>query len=318
MAKWGQKGLQTPPFITALNRYVQQLQDDGYGRGTVDLYKTVCNQFLMYLERENFHDLSELTFKDVHPFILYASTLYQSTSMRTLLSALRCFLKYAASMHFTDFDLARAVPSSSARKRQTIPTLTADEEKKLLGGIDRATPVSKRNYAILLLALRLELRSIDIVQLKLADIKWRTNSIAITQQKTGRYLEMPLLADVGNAIIDYLMHGRPNSQTDYVFLKNLAPHGPLSSDTGLWATVSNCMRYAGVRQGDGERKGPHLLRHSVAARLLAAETPLPLISGILGHVNKETTKIYLSTDLAHLRACALGMDGIEVAKEELK
>ncbi|WP_409348074.1 tyrosine-type recombinase/integrase [Paenibacillus gyeongsangnamensis] len=82
--------------------------------------------------------------------------------------------------------------------------------------------------------------------------------------------------------------------------------------------ISSCMKEAGIRQGKGERRGPHCLRHSVAARLLAAETPQPIISSILGHANKDTTKIYLSTDLEHLRACALGMNGIEVAKEEWK
>lgn len=315
--KWGREGLKTPSFVVVLNRYIQQLKDDDYGRGTIDLYKTVCNQFLTYLERENFHDLSQLTLKDVSRFVPYASTLYQSTSMRTLLSALRCFLRYAARMQLTDSDLTCAVPSSFARKTQTIPIITAEEEKKLLGGIDRTTSVGKRNYAILLLALRLGLRSIDIIQLKLEDIKWRTNSIVITQQKTGRRLETPLLADVGNAIIDYLLHGRPKSQACYIFLQSLAPYSPLSPDAGLWAMVSNCMKYAGVRQGKGERRGPHLLRHSVAARLLAAETPLPIISGILGHADKDTTKIYLSTDLEHLRACALGMDGIQVEKGEL-
>lgn len=316
--RWERAELKKPPFVAVWNGYVQQLKAEDYGQGTIELYKTVCKQFLMYLERENFQCLSELTLKDVSGFIPYASTLYQLTSMRTLLSALRSFLRYAARVQLTNSDLTGAVPSSAARKTQTIPTITAEEEKKLFSCIDRTTSLGKRDYAIILLALRLGLRSIDIVQLKLEDIRWRTNSIVIIQQKTGRRLETPLLADVGNAIIDYLLHGRPKSQASHIFLKSMAPYAPLSPDAGLWAMVSNHMKSAGVRQSKGERQGPHLLRHSVAARLLAAETPLPLISGILGHADKDTTKIYLSTDLEHLRACALGMDGIEIAKEELK
>ena len=77
------------------------------------------------------------------------------------------------------------------------------------------------------------------------------------------------------------------------------------------------MKAAGIRQGKGDRKGFHCLRHSLAARLLSEETPLPIISSILGHRNKDSTKIYLSTDLEHLRACALSLRGIEVTKEEL-
>jgi integrase len=78
------------------------------------------------------------------------------------------------------------------------------------------------------------------------------------------------------------------------------------------------MKAAGIRQGKTERKGFHCLRHTLAARLLAAETPLPVISSILGHRNKESTKIYLSTDLAHLRACALSLNGIEIKMEAFR
>jgi site-specific recombinase XerD len=318
LPKWGQPGLKSPQFAQILSCYSKHLEKENYGHGTIDLYKTVCNQFLMYLERNDFRSLSILTLKDVSQFVPYAATLYQSTSMRTLLSALRCFLNYAACKQLTSSDLTFAVPSSCARKTQAIPVITAEEEEKLFGGIDRTTPIGKRNYAMLLLALRLGLRAIDIVQLRLEDIKWRKNSIVVIQQKTGRQLETPLLADVGNAIIDYLLHGRTISRTSHVFLKDVAPYGPLSPDSGLWTTASNCMKNAGIRQGQGERRGSHLLRHTLAARLLAAETPLPLISGILGHANKDSTRLYLSTDLEHLRACALGTSGIEVSKEELK
>ena len=77
------------------------------------------------------------------------------------------------------------------------------------------------------------------------------------------------------------------------------------------------MKAAGIRQDIHDRKGFHCLRHSMAARLLSEETPLPVISSILGHRNKDSTKVYLSTDLAHLRACALSLQGIEVSREEL-
>jgi integrase len=77
------------------------------------------------------------------------------------------------------------------------------------------------------------------------------------------------------------------------------------------------MKTAGIRQDAKDRRGFHSLRHYVATRLFSEETPLPIISSILGHRNKDSTKVYLSSDLVHLRACALGLTGIEVAKEEL-
>ena len=187
----------------------------------------------------------------------------------------------------------------------------------MLTAIDRTTMIGKRDFAILLLAVRLGLRSIDIIRLKLDDIKWRTDSISIIQQKTLRRLEVPLLADVGNAIIDYLLSGRPESNSPYVFLRSQAPHINLSPHAGLYNMVASRMEKAGIRQEKGERRGPHCLRHSLAARMLAEETPLPVISAVLGHANKESTKVYLSTDSGHLRHCALGLEGIEVASKAL-
>ncbi|CAG4933485.1 unnamed protein product [Acidithrix sp. C25] len=170
---------------------------------------------------------------------------------------------------------------------------------------------------MLLLALRLGLRSIDIIQLKPTDIKWRTNSISIIQQKILRRLEVPLLTDVGNAIIDYLLNGRPESNSPYLFLRIQAPYINIAPRGGIYNMVALYMEKANIRQEIGQRRGPHCLRHSLAARLLADETPLPVISGVLGHANKNSTKVYLSTDSEHLRLCALGLEGIEVSSKAL-
>jgi integrase len=126
-----------------------------------------------------------------------------------------------------------------------------------------------------------------------------------------------LLTDVGNAIADYILNGRPDSQLPDIFLRSQAPYQKLSGHPACYGISCKMMKAAGIRQGKGDRKGFHCLRHSLAARLLSEETPLPVISSILGHRNKDSTKVYLSTDLIHLRACALSLAGIEVTKEEL-
>ena len=170
---------------------------------------------------------------------------------------------------------------------------------------------------MLLLALRNGLRCVDIVNLKLGDIQWKSNTIEVVQSKTGVPLVLPLLADVGNVIADYILNGRPDSHQPYIFLRTRAPYRKLSGHSACYRISCKLMKEAGIRQGKGNRKGFHCLRHSLAARLLAEETPLPIISSILGHRDKDSTKIYLSTDLEHLRACALSLTGIEVTKEEL-
>jgi integrase len=152
----------------------------------------------------------------------------------------------------------------------------------------------------------------------LSDIHWTHNTIEIVQSKTDTRLVLPLLADVGNAIANYILNGRPDSQQSYIFLRSQAPYRKMSGHSACYAISRKMMKEAGIRQGEGERKGFHCLRHSLAARLLSEETPLPIISSILGHRDKDSTKIYLSTDLVHLRACALSLTGIEVIRDELQ
>ncbi len=297
--------------------YLNCLKKEGKSADTIQISGIVSRQFLEYLEQRKVKDITEVQLNEISSFIPFISKQYQPTSMRTVLSALRSFLRFVESKNLTEFRLSNAIPSSSGRKTVIVPTITPEEEQKLLNSVDRTTASGKRNYAMLLLALRTGLRSIDIVNLKLGDIQWKSNTIEIVQAKTGVPLVLPLLTDVGNAIADYILNGRPDSQQPYIFLRTQAPYRKLSGHSACYEISCKMMKAAGIRQGKGDRKGFHCLRHSLAARLLAEETPLPIISSILGHQDKDSTKIYLSTDLEHLRACALSLTGIEVTKEEL-
>lgn len=315
LPKWEQQRVETPAYASILSQYRHHLDAADYGRGTRALYPQVAKQFLRYLEQTAIPNLDAVTLVNVSRFIPHAATFYQPTSMRTVLSALRHFLRFVVDAQFTTTDLTGAVPKSFGRKTTVVPTLTVAEERQLLAAVDRTTAIGRRDFAIVLLALRLGIRSVDIVNLQLVDIHWRTNTLNMIQHKTRRRLQTPLLADVGNAIIDYLLHGRPTSSSPYVFLRSEAPFTRLSGKAGVYHVVSTTMKRAGIRQEPGQRRGPHSLRHSLAARLLAAETPLPIIAGVLGHADKDSTRVYLSTDSEHLRACALGLEGIEMTGE---
>jgi site-specific recombinase XerD len=304
-------------YILLHTDYLNCLEKERKGAGTIRIYETISRQFLEYLEQRKVKDVSEVQLTDVSLFIPFISKQYQPTSMRTVLSALRSFIRFVETKNLTAFCLSRAIPSSSGRKTVVVPTITSEEEQKLLDSEDHTTPSGKRNYAMFLLALRTGLRSIDIVNLKLGDIQWKSNTIEIVQAKTGVPLVLPLLTDVGNAIVDYILNGRPDSQLPYLFLRTQAPYRKLSGRSNCFGVSCKMMKAAGIRQGKQDRKGFHCLRHSIAARLLSEGTPLPIISSILGHRDKDSTKIYLSTDLVHLRACALGLAGIEVTREEL-
>ena len=204
-------------YIVMQKEFLNRLQKEGKGSRTIELYEIVSRQFLVYLEEKKIQVIAEIQLDDVRLFIPFISKHYQPTSMRTVFSALRSFLRFVESKDLTPICLSRAIPTSFGRKTTIIPTFTLEEEQKLLGAVDRTTPVGKRNYAMLLLALRTGLRSIDIVNLKLKDIHWKNNTIEIVQEKTDTPLVLPLLADVGNAIADYILNGRPGSPSPISF-----------------------------------------------------------------------------------------------------
>jgi len=293
------------------------LKKEGKSIRTLEIYGIISRQFLEYLELKKVEYISEVSLTDVSLFPSFMTKQYQPTSMGPVLTALRSFLRFVDGKHLSKICLSNAIPSRSAKKTQIVPTITFEEEQKLLTSVDCTTPMGKRNHAMLLLALRTGMRSIDIINLKLGDINWKSNTIEIVQEKTDAPLVLPLLTDVGNAIADYILNGRPDSQLPHLFLRIQAPHLRLSGSSACYWISCKMMKDAGIRQGKKVRKGFHCFRHYLAARLLSNETPLPIISSILGHKNKDSTKIYLQTDLVHLRACALGFKGIEVTKEEL-
>lgn len=176
--------------------------------------------------------------------------------------------------------------------------------KKILEAVDRANPNGKRDYAILLLASELGLRSSDIRNLKFSNLHWEKNTIELTMSKTGKEITLPLLENIGMAIIDYLKYGRPHTDLDIIFLRHISPIQQLSA-SGVTRIVSRYIYKSGIEVKPGQRKGPHALRHSLASALLEENIPLPIISEILGHSDSRTTEIYLKIDIKQLRNCAL-------------
>jgi integrase len=187
---------------------------------------------------------------------------------------------------------------------------TQDDVLKLIRAIDRGNPAGKRDYAIILLVTRLGLRTIDIKRLMLSNLKWQDNRIELVQSKTATAVNLPLLPDVGWAIIDYLKNGRPKVDSPYVFLRHLAPLEPFSDEDRLHQIIIKYMKLAKIPVSPPKKKGMHSLRHTLASRLLAENTPLPVISDILGHISSDSTAVYLKVDISKLRECALDPEGV--------
>lgn len=175
---------------------------------------------------------------------------------------------------------------------------------RVLAAVDRGNPTGQRDYAILLLAARLGMRVGDIQALPLTALHGDTQTIEWVQQKTGRPMCLPLRADIGWALIDSLQHGRPATPVPEIFVRHRAPFEAFGLHAHRHTLVAKYTRRAEMPVPRGSH-GLHALRHGLASTLREAETPLPVIAEILGHVSTHSTQVYLPVDDEALRRGAL-------------
>lgn len=196
------------------------------------------------------------------------------------------------------------------RKQTRIPSVWTDDElKKLIDVIDRGNPKGKRDYAIILLACCLGMRCTDIKNLQMANFCWEEKKLLFIQSKTRESLSLPLTSAVGWAVIDYLKYGRPKLDSPYVFVKHVAPFGPFSEGNHLNQLIKRYMELAHLPTLK-KRRGMHYLRHTMTSMLLEKDTPLSTISDILGHVDTNSTAVYLKVDIKKLKECSLDFEEV--------
>jgi integrase len=234
---------------------------------------------------------------------------YQAKTVEQKLCALRSFLRFASGEGLAGTATADAVPAVPSRKQARVPSVWGPGDvARILDAVDRGNPCGKRDYAIILLVTRLGLRSIDVKRLEFADFDWPGNRLSVAQAKTGSRIWLPLLKDVGWAVIDYVRSGRPASDCPQVFLRHTAPVGPFSDQDHLHQTLVKYARAAHVPLGEKRRHGMHSLRHTLATRLMEDGTPVEQIADILGHQSVTSTGVYLKSSLGLLARCALDPD----------
>ncbi len=190
--------------------------------------------------------------------------------------------------------------------------LPAEKIEMLANSPDPGTVTGIRDRAMLLLGARTGLRPVDIISLRLQDIDWRQGHLTVVQHKTGAVLRLPLLADVGEALANYLLHDRPTGVNDeHVFLRTQAPYVALAPSNRLHHMAAGAFTRTGLGSQPDMGHGFRVLRSSFATRMLEGDTPLPVISGALGHRGISSAKHYLAADEERMRECCLDFGGIE-------
>lgn len=238
----------------------------------------------------------------------FLATYCGSTPKRiaTVLYAMRNYLTFLKVKGFIEKELSGTLPHVRVLRNAFIPhSWKTEDVKKLLESIDRGSPKGKRDYAILLIVVRLGLRVSDIRKLSFHNLNWTRKIITITMQKTGQTIELPLLEDIGWALIDYIKNGRPKTFCERVFVRHRAPFDAVGENESFHKELHRYMQAAGIIAPTGAHCGLHSLRSTLARKMLEADTPLPVISETLGHRNINTTSIYLKIDTEGLRKCTL-------------
>lgn len=301
--------LTTPFFVDIRSRFRSSCEKKGYSQVTTEHYVKQSSYLMDYLAAQGLEDFTEVTLDTVYAYIRTLAGFSYKTVEQNICS-LRAFFRFLYQEGTVPDDLAAKMPMVKARKQTAIPSVWTHEElKQLIEAIDRGSPKGRRDYAIILIACRLGLRCTDIKNLCFENFNWTEKKLCFTQSKTGQPIELPLVPDVGWAVIDYLKYGRPKVESSRIFVRHMAPFLPFAQGDHLDQLIRTYMIKAHIPMR-GKHRGMHSLRHTMASVLLEKDIPLPVISDIIGHLDTNSTAVYLKVDMERLAECPLDFEEV--------
>jgi integrase/recombinase XerD len=250
--------------------------------------------------------VEELGARDVVGFISAASCRYQPRTLELVATSLRSFFRFLRTQGLGANGLEDAVPMVPHRRSGLVRHLDSQAFSELIASLDASSVRDLRDRAIILCMARLGLRVSEVCRLELDDIDWRQGVVSVRTRKTGHGARLPIPAEVGHALAEYLEHGRPDTRGREVFvLLRLRPGAPISASI-VGRAVQRALERAGI---EAPTRGGNLLRHSMATELQARGVRLVQIAGLLGHSELATTRIYAAVDVDALREVALPWPG---------
>ncbi|MFC0428036.1 site-specific integrase [Chryseobacterium scophthalmum] len=262
-------------------------------------------KFCERMEYEKILELKDITAEKILDFMSSVKNCRDHSAI-----ILRAALKKLHDEGVIDRRTSKILDHLKIRVRNEIQTyFTADEILRLEQSINRTISKGKRDYAMILLATRLGLRSSDIRYLKFSNIDWKNNIIRLEQFKTKVPIELPLLVDIGEALIDYIKNGRPKIKSKDIFLRDLGPYTTMTSGA-FYNNIRHYLKKARINYST-RKHGSHALRHSLATNLLKNRVPISIISDTLGHSNTSVTMDYLHISVENLLECSLDVPMVD-------
>lgn len=259
-------------------------------------------KFLLYVRGELNSDFSLVT-----PKLLteYVGTIAErrKMSLQEGIDTLRHFVKYLILIGKISENCQHTLEIKVPRHKRIKLGFSNLEGDKLLSAVDRNTPIGKRDYAALLLGKYLGIRGVDVFSLKLTDIDYKAKTISFIQSKTKKPLILPLPIEVEDALCDYILNARPETEEQHIFVWVNPPYCKL----GRWNGKTLVKKYANIAGLEWEpfERGYHSFRRGLGVALLDSGSPLAMVSEVLGHSSPESAKPYTPIDLKNLCDCPL-------------
>lgn len=286
------------PGFSIYLRHERGLRD-----ATLGLYDEHLRAFAAYLTDSRLEQLLTLSPAAVTGFLTERSHGLKRSTLRARCAVLRVFLRYLHRERLVARDLSAFVEAAPAYRLAHLPrSITADEVRLTLDGIDRRTVLGRRDYAMLLLLVTYGLRAREVAALTLDDLDWRHDRLRIPARKAGHSTAYPLSSLVGAAILEYLKAGRPTTPLRQVFFHLTAPCAPVTQEA-VSHRAAHYLRHAGIVV---PRPGSHTFRHSCVQRLVDAGWSLKAIGDYVGHASPASTEIYSKVAIETLREVAIG------------
>lgn len=258
--------------------------------------------FIAWLENKGFSDLNELSTADVYAYI--NSLKFRPQTISLVEFELRMFFNFFFEKGMCSFDGYKLFPVIFTNKRDSILSYYSPEEISLLvNSFDTSFRCGLRDKCMTLMAVQTGLRAGDIVYLKKDEVKWDKNTIEKIQSKTGVPVIVPITDQLKFLLLDYFKNERPQNDSEYIFI-NTRTNSPFKNASIMTAIVNKQFKRAGIITRN-KKSGAHSLRHSLATNMLKKNTPLPIITGVLGHTTMDTTMKYISVDIEGLRSVSL-------------
>ena len=288
-------------IITAYSDH--QRRTRGLRESTIDGYAWNLRCFLRATLGDDPVHVSQLRPTDVIEYVSTQATRLRPRTVKAVVCALRSFFRFLRAVGLHDGRIEECVPTVPVRRLADLPRhLDEEQHTRFLKSLDVSTPRLRRDRAIILCLSALGLRAGEVADLCIEDIDWRAGTLRIRARKTGRGALLPLPHRAGRAIASYLRDDRPATHDRHVFVRHWMGVGEAVSSHLVSHVVATALRHAGV---EGPHYGAHVLRHTLATRMVRHGATLKEIADVLGHRHLVTTTIYAKTDIDALSGVAL-------------